>query len=377
MVRRLRAARPNLTLSSDFIVGFPGETEEDFEKTMKLIEDVGFDTSFSFVYSRRPGTPAADLSDDTPQDVKLRRLQRLQALINEQAAAIARGMIGTRQRLLVEGPSRRDPNELMGRTENNRIVNFAAPARLIGQMVDVIITDAHTNSLRAGSPTWTATPKGPNDPSPLTRPAQHAHRRQPDGDNTHWPISAAPGRKPAAAGRRHERQALAPRQPRHHRGRNHRAGRPRPAPLPRTGRAPRPDGGRHPAGLVEIGVGRRTRNCARNRRRTPPSCRRWTTRATASRCAPAAATCAAHRAPARLPEQHPQARHHLRRGSGRHRQDRLAVACAIDAMERDTVQRLVLTRPAVEAGERLGFLPGDRPRRWTHTCARCTTRSTT
>lgn len=149
VVRRLRAARPDLTLSSDFIVGFPGETEEDFEKTMKLIEDVGFDTSFSFVYSRRPGTPAADLTDDTPQDVKLRRLQRLQALINEQAATIARNMVGTRQRLLVEGPSRRDPNELMGRTENNRIVNFAAPARLIGQMVDVIITEAHTNSLRA------------------------------------------------------------------------------------------------------------------------------------------------------------------------------------------------------------------------------------
>ncbi|KOF52131.1 (dimethylallyl)adenosine tRNA methylthiotransferase [Achromobacter sp. DMS1] len=149
VVRRLRAARPGLTLSSDFIVGFPGETEEDFEKTMKLIEDVGFDTSFSFVYSRRPGTPAADLHDDTPQDVKLRRLQRLQTLINEQAAAIARGMIGTRQRVLVEGPSRRDASELMGRTENNRIVNFAAPARLIGQMVDVIITDAYTNSLRA------------------------------------------------------------------------------------------------------------------------------------------------------------------------------------------------------------------------------------
>ncbi|MGN6459115.1 MAG: tRNA (N6-isopentenyl adenosine(37)-C2)-methylthiotransferase MiaB [Achromobacter mucicolens] len=149
VVRRLRAARPNLTLSSDFIVGFPGETEEDFEKTLKLIEDVGFDTSFSFVYSRRPGTPAADLTDDTPQDVKLRRLQRLQALINEQAATIARNMVGTRQRLLVEGPSRRDPNELMGRTENNRIVNFPAPARLIGQMVDVIITAAHTNSLRA------------------------------------------------------------------------------------------------------------------------------------------------------------------------------------------------------------------------------------
>ncbi|KCV62236.1 tRNA (N6-isopentenyl adenosine(37)-C2)-methylthiotransferase MiaB [Bordetella bronchiseptica] len=148
VVRRLRAARPSLTLSSDFIVGFPGETEEDFQKTMKLIEDVGFDTSFSFVYSRRPGTPAADLHDDTPQDVKLRRLQQLQALINQQAAAIAQGMIGTSQRVLVEGPSRRDPNELMGRTENNRIVNFPGVPRLIGHMVDVVITHAHTNSLR-------------------------------------------------------------------------------------------------------------------------------------------------------------------------------------------------------------------------------------
>lgn len=148
VVRKLRAARPNLTLSSDFIVGFPGETEEDFQKTLKLIADVGFDTSFSFVYSRRPGTPAADLHDDTPQEVKLKRLQQLQALINEQAAAIAQGMVGTRQRLLVEGPSRRDPNELMGRTENNRIVNFEGPARLVGNMVDIIITQAFTNSLR-------------------------------------------------------------------------------------------------------------------------------------------------------------------------------------------------------------------------------------
>jgi tRNA-2-methylthio-N6-dimethylallyladenosine synthase len=149
VVRRLRAARPALTLSSDFIVGFPGETEEDFTKTLQLIEEVGFDTSFSFVYSRRPGTPAADLHDDTPQDVKLQRLQRLQALINSQAAAIAQAMIGTRQRILFEGPSRRDPNELMGRTENNRIVNCAAPAHLIGHMVDVFITEAHRNSLRA------------------------------------------------------------------------------------------------------------------------------------------------------------------------------------------------------------------------------------
>ncbi len=148
VVRKLRAARPNLTLSSDFIVGFPGETEEDFQKTLKLIADVGFDTSFSFVYSRRPGTPAADLHDDTPQEAKLKRLQQLQALINEQAAAIAQGMVGTRQRLLVEGPSRRDPKELMGRTENNRIVNFEGPVRLVGSMVDVIITQAFTNSLR-------------------------------------------------------------------------------------------------------------------------------------------------------------------------------------------------------------------------------------
>ena len=148
VVRKLRAARPGLTLSSDFIVGFPGETEEDFEKTMKLIEDVGFDTSFSFVYSRRPGTPAADLTDDTPQAVKLQRLQRLQALINEQAHAIARSMVGSTQRILVEGTSTRDKNELSGRTENNRIVNFPGPARLIGQMIDVVITEAMTNTFR-------------------------------------------------------------------------------------------------------------------------------------------------------------------------------------------------------------------------------------
>jgi tRNA-2-methylthio-N6-dimethylallyladenosine synthase len=148
IVRRLREARPGLTLSSDFIVGFPGETAEDFDKTMKLIDDIGFDTSFSFVYSRRPGTPAADLPDDTPQAVKLQRLQRLQARIAEQASAIARAMVGTTQRVLVEGPSRRDASELMGRTENNRIVNFAAPPRLVGQMVDVVITEAYPNSLR-------------------------------------------------------------------------------------------------------------------------------------------------------------------------------------------------------------------------------------
>jgi len=152
IVRRLRAARPGLTLSSDFIVGFPGEDETEFEKTMALIRRVGFDQSFSFVYSRRPGTPAADLHDDTPQAAKLERLHRLQALINEQAAGISQAMVGTTQRILVEKPSRRDPNELTGRTEDNRIVNFPGHRRLIGHMVDVRIVQAFSNSLRGEVP---------------------------------------------------------------------------------------------------------------------------------------------------------------------------------------------------------------------------------
>ena len=148
IVRRLRAARPGLTLSSDFIVGFPGETQEDADKTMKLIRDVGFDQSISFVYSRRPGTPAADLHDDTSKEEKLARLHLLQALINEQAAAISQEMVGTTQRILVERPSRRDPNELAGRTENNRMINFVGNPRLIGQMIDVRITRTLSNSLK-------------------------------------------------------------------------------------------------------------------------------------------------------------------------------------------------------------------------------------
>ncbi|MEO6958580.1 MAG: TRAM domain-containing protein, partial [Burkholderiaceae bacterium] len=148
IVRRLRAARPGLTLSSDFIVGFPGETEADFEKTMSLIRDVGFDQAYSFLYSRRPGTPASDLHDDAPKELKLERLHRLQALVTEQANAIAHAMIGSTQRILVERPSRRDPTELSGRTENNRIVNFTGQPRLIGQMIDVRITQTNTNSLK-------------------------------------------------------------------------------------------------------------------------------------------------------------------------------------------------------------------------------------
>ncbi len=148
LVRRLKAARPDLSLSSDFIVGFPGETEADFEATMKLIDEVGFDTSFSFVYSARPGTPAADLADDTPQPLKLARLARLQKRIDEQAAAISAAMVGSVQRVLVEGPSKKDPNELAGRTDNNRVVNFPGQARLANQFVDVTITAALPHSLR-------------------------------------------------------------------------------------------------------------------------------------------------------------------------------------------------------------------------------------
>jgi tRNA-2-methylthio-N6-dimethylallyladenosine synthase len=148
IVRRLRQARPGITLSSDFIVGFPGETDADFDQTMALIDEIGFDTSFSFMYSKRPGTPAADLTDEVPDMLKLKRLHRLQTKINEQASAIAHAMVGQPQRVLVEGPSRRDPTEMMGRTENNRIVNFKGSPRLIGQLVDITIDEVNTNSLR-------------------------------------------------------------------------------------------------------------------------------------------------------------------------------------------------------------------------------------
>lgn len=148
IVRKLRAVRPNLSLSSDFIVGFPGETDDDFAKMMKLVDDVGFDASFSFIFSPRPGTPAANLHDDTPHSVKLARLQQLQARLEENVRAIGASRVGTVQRILVEGPSRKDKAELMGRTECNRIVNFAGPQRLVGRMVDVTITAALPHSLR-------------------------------------------------------------------------------------------------------------------------------------------------------------------------------------------------------------------------------------
>lgn len=147
-VRKLRAVRPGISLSTDFIVGFPGETDDDHARTMKLIEDVGFDSSFSFVFSARPGTPAAALHDDTPQDVKLKRLHVLQKAIENNARRISESRVNTVQRILVEGPSRKDANELMGRTECNRIVNFAGNARLVGQLVDVTITEALPHSLR-------------------------------------------------------------------------------------------------------------------------------------------------------------------------------------------------------------------------------------
>ena len=148
IVRKLRAVRPGLSLSTDFIVGFPGETEDDFAKMMKLVDDVGYDASFSFIFSPRPGTPAAALHDDTPHEVKLKRLQHLQAVLEANAQRISASRVGTVQRILVEGPSRKDKSELMGRTDCNRIVNFPGAARLVGRMIDVTITEALPHSLR-------------------------------------------------------------------------------------------------------------------------------------------------------------------------------------------------------------------------------------
>ena len=147
-IRKLRAVRPDISISSDFIVGFPGETDADFEKTMKLIEEIGFDQSYSFIYSRRPGTPAADLEDHTSDAEKQARLARLQAAINDNARRISESMLGSVQRVLVEGRSRRDANELTGKTENMRSVNFAGDPALIGRFVDIVVTDAMSNSLR-------------------------------------------------------------------------------------------------------------------------------------------------------------------------------------------------------------------------------------
>ncbi|WP_068502816.1 tRNA (N6-isopentenyl adenosine(37)-C2)-methylthiotransferase MiaB, partial [Oleiphilus sp. HI0067] len=152
-IRRLRKHRPDISISSDFIIGFPGETEKDFEDTMKLINDIGFDTSFSFIYSARPGTPAADLADETSEEVKKQRLHILQQRITQQAHEISRRMVGTQQRILVTGFSKKDPGEMQGRTENNRVVNFKAnqdrsDSALIGRFIDVDIVDAYPNSLR-------------------------------------------------------------------------------------------------------------------------------------------------------------------------------------------------------------------------------------
>lgn len=148
IIRKIRALRPNISISSDFIIGFPGETEADFEATMKLIEAVYFDESFSFIYSPRPGTPAADLPDDTPQAIKLERLHRLQEKIAQHATSISQNMVGTTQRILIEGYSKKSADELCGRTENNRMVNFIGDSNRIGQFIDIKITVALPHSLR-------------------------------------------------------------------------------------------------------------------------------------------------------------------------------------------------------------------------------------
>jgi tRNA-2-methylthio-N6-dimethylallyladenosine synthase len=151
VIRRMREVRPDIAVASDFIVGFPGETDADFEALMKFVEDVGFDNSFSFIFSPRPGTPAANLADDTPRDVKLKRLERLQSLLESNGRKISESMVGSVQRIIVEGPSKKNPSELQGRTENNRVVNFEGgpnSKRLIGQMLDLNIVKAYPNSLR-------------------------------------------------------------------------------------------------------------------------------------------------------------------------------------------------------------------------------------
>jgi len=147
-IRKLRAARPDISISSDFIVGFPGETDHDFEQTMRLIDEIGFDQSFSFIYSRRPGTPASNLADDTSDATKHERLMRLQAAINANARKISQAMVGSVRTVLVEGPSKKNPKEMTGRTENMRFVNFPGDARMQGRFVDVLITEAMANSLR-------------------------------------------------------------------------------------------------------------------------------------------------------------------------------------------------------------------------------------
>ncbi|MCX7164011.1 MAG: tRNA (N6-isopentenyl adenosine(37)-C2)-methylthiotransferase MiaB [Rhodocyclales bacterium] len=165
LVKKLKAARPDLSLSSDFIIGFPGEIEEDFEKTMHLVEELNFDSSFSFVYSPRPGTPAAEMADDTPQEVKIRRLMRLQKTIEAQALKISQAMVGTTQRILVEGHAKKDAGELAGRTGNNRVVNFAGEPCLLGCFVDVGITAALPHSLRGeliGLPETDGQPEQPS-----------------------------------------------------------------------------------------------------------------------------------------------------------------------------------------------------------------------
>ena len=148
-IRKLRKIRPDISLSSDFIIGFPGETDDDFEATMNLIAEIGFDHSFSFIYSKRPGTPASSFSDDVPAETKKERLNILQARINAMAMAISRNMVGETTQVLVEGFSKKDPEQLRGKTENNRTVNFAGPASLIGEFAHVLITEALPNSLRA------------------------------------------------------------------------------------------------------------------------------------------------------------------------------------------------------------------------------------
>jgi tRNA-2-methylthio-N6-dimethylallyladenosine synthase len=182
-IRKLRKARPDLCMSSDFIIGFPGETDADFEATMDLIKAIDFDLSFSFIYSARPGTPAADMVDDISEETKKQRLQLLQDRITQQALRIARQMLNTTQRVLVEGPSKKNPMELRGKTENNRTVNFVAPHTVIGQFVDVKITDVYANSLRGELIRTEAEMELRSKHSPADILANNHHQKTEQSDN--------------------------------------------------------------------------------------------------------------------------------------------------------------------------------------------------
>ncbi len=343
-LRRLRAVRPDICLSTDIIVGFPGETERDFAATLDLVRDIGFDQSFSFIYSPRPGTPASSLPDDVTHAEKQARLERLQAQLNAQAQAISRGMVGTTQRVLVERPSKRDSRQLAGRTENNRWVNFDGPATLINQFADVVITEAMPNSLRGR---LAAAAAG----------AEHCLNAQVDSrdfslagaDNSRLANFAGPMEQNL----RHVEERLGVEVRR--RGYDVQVLGPTAAVTNAAGRAA--------THVRVVSQGDRCRPTA-----CISACRNSASRARPTD-QPAGSDTVVHTQRGGIRGRGPNQRQYLDQvrvndltfgigpaGTGK---TYLAVASAVEALHSGSVRRIVLVRPAVEAGERLGFLPGD------------------